>query len=302
MGDIRLFSIIGPNAIELKGTSMELEKPLQKYIENNLPTLLGITFLATEYTTGKTHGGRIDTIGIDENGCPAILEYKRTINENVINQGLFYLDWLLDHKGEFELLVQKKIGPQWQDKIDWSNPRLLCIAGDFTKYDLHAIQQINRNIELIKYRKFENNLLLLELVNVTSSTQTPQLIPSSDKKKGSWKTVSEILDSADEETKERYDRLRSYIESLGDDVTVKVLKYYIAFKRLKNFVCLLISVKGEFVIWLKVDPTTVPLIKGFTRDVTNIGHYGTGDLEVIVKNNADLERAKELIRKSYEEG
>jgi len=302
MADIRLFSTQGKNAIELKGSSMEMERSLQLYMENNLTQLVGVHFLATEYTTGRTHGGRIDTIGIDENGCPVIIEYKRAINENVINQGLFYLDWLLDHKGEFELLVQKRIGQEWQEKIDWSNPRLLCIAGDFTKYDLHAIQQINRNIELIKYRKFEKDLLLLELVNVTSSTQPPPMSTSGDKKKGGMKTVSEVLESANTETKDRYEQLRLYIEALGDDVTVKVLKYYIAFKRLKNFVCLFITAKGEFVLWLKVDPITVPMIEGFTRDVTNIGHYGTGDLEIIVKSNADFERAKDLIRKSYEEG
>ena len=28
-----------------------------------------------------------------EYGCPVIVEYKRHNNENVINQGLFYLDW-----------------------------------------------------------------------------------------------------------------------------------------------------------------------------------------------------------------
>jgi RecB family endonuclease NucS len=48
-------------------------------------------------STGKTHRGRIDSLGLDENGCPVIIESKRKLNENVINQGLFYLDWLLDH-------------------------------------------------------------------------------------------------------------------------------------------------------------------------------------------------------------
>src|SRR5690606_11117636 len=137
-----------------------------------------------------------------------IIEYKRAIKENVINQGPFYLDWLLDHKGEVELLVQKRIGQEWQEKIDWSSPRLLCIAGDFTKYDLHAIQQINRNIELIKYRKFEKDMLLLELVNVTSSSQPPPTTPSADKKKGGMKTIAEILESASSETTDRYDQIR----------------------------------------------------------------------------------------------
>jgi hypothetical protein len=38
-------------------------------------------------------------------GCPVILEYKRAMNENVVNQGLFYLDWLMDHRKDFQWLV-----------------------------------------------------------------------------------------------------------------------------------------------------------------------------------------------------
>ena len=67
MGDIRLFSTTGPSAVELTGSSVQLEKSLQTYMEQNLEALLGVTFLATEYATGKTHGGRIDTLGLDEN-------------------------------------------------------------------------------------------------------------------------------------------------------------------------------------------------------------------------------------------
>ena len=80
------------------------------------------------------------------------MEYKRALNENVINQGLYYLDWLMDHKAEFKLLVMEKVGKDIADKIEWSMPRLLCIAGDFTKFDEYAVKQINRNIELIRYK------------------------------------------------------------------------------------------------------------------------------------------------------
>ena len=62
----------------------------------------------------------MDTLGIDENGCPVIIEYKRASNENVINQGLFYLDWLKDHRGDFELLVLKKLGKNVADGTMWS--------------------------------------------------------------------------------------------------------------------------------------------------------------------------------------
>src|SRR4051812_31930795 len=90
MSDIKLFQIGTGGVTELKGTSVQLERSLQTLIEKNLETILGIRFLASEYSTGKTHAGRIDTLGIDENGYPVIIEYKRATNETVINQGLFY--------------------------------------------------------------------------------------------------------------------------------------------------------------------------------------------------------------------
>jgi len=36
------------------------------------------------------------------------------------------------------------------------------------------------------------------------------------------------------------------------------------------------------------------------RDVSGIGHWGTGDLEVNLRNVSELERVKELIALSYE--
>ncbi|MDG2246931.1 MAG: hypothetical protein P8L71_11280, partial [Flavobacteriales bacterium] len=89
--------------------------------------------------------------------------------ENVINQGLFYLDWLMDHQANFEMLCMNKLGKSIE--VDWSNPRLLCIAKDFTRYDDYAIGQINRNIELIRYRRFNDNSILFELAGTAQKTE-----------------------------------------------------------------------------------------------------------------------------------
>ena len=139
MSDIKLFRVDTGEVCELEPRSAAVEKSLQALLERHLEAFLGIRFLATEYSTGKVHGGRIDTLGIDENRCPVIIEYKRAINENVINQGLFYLDWLMNHQAEFKLLVMETLDVETADNIDWSGPRLVCIAGDFTKYDEFAI-------------------------------------------------------------------------------------------------------------------------------------------------------------------
>jgi hypothetical protein len=165
MSDIKLFTLDNQNITELSGKTAALEKELQALIERHMNVFLGVRFLATEYNTGKTHKGRIDSLGIDENSCPVIIEYKRNSNENVINQGLFYLDWLLDHQAEFKWLVMEKLGKEQAEAIEWSGTRLICIAADFNRYDEHAVQQINRNVELMRYRYFGQELLLLELIN-----------------------------------------------------------------------------------------------------------------------------------------
>ena len=114
MGDIKLFRVGGSHVEELAGTTDTIEKSLQIFIEKNLEALLGVRLLASEFTT--SNGGRIDTLGLDENGCPVILEYKRSSNENVINQGLFYLDWLMDHRKDFQWFSghrSRSPGPQF---------------------------------------------------------------------------------------------------------------------------------------------------------------------------------------------
>lgn len=312
MSDIKVFRISNDIVQELQGTSIAIEKTLQVLIENHLEVFLGVRFLATEYSTGKTHGGRIDTLGIDENGSPVIVEYKRALNENVINQGLFYLDWLMDHKGEFELLVLKKLGKISADAIDWSVPRLLCIASDFTRYDEYAVQQINRNIELMRYRRYGSELILFELVNaitaqsqVDTSASNINAASSSNgiKHRGAvnYKTASELLEQASPDLRDRFEALKAFLLALGDDVQLKQLKYYFAFQRIKNFACAEVHPQSRrILLFVKVDPSSVQLEKGFTRDVRDIGHYGTGDLEISIQNNEDLERAKPLILKSYE--
>ncbi|QSQ08234.1 hypothetical protein H0A61_00554 [Koleobacter methoxysyntrophicus] len=301
MGDLKLFRI--KNGVkELVGTSVAIEKSIQTLIENNMEAFFGITFLASEYSTGKNHGGRIDSLGIDENYCPVILEYKRALNENVINQGLFYLDWLMDHKAEFKLLVMEKLGKDIADKIEWSMPRLLCIAGDFTKFDEYAVKQINRNIELIRYKKYEDDLILFELVNATTASQTAIVSDDGTTKSNIYKTVTENLQQADKELQDMYYSVRDFILNLGDDIQEKVLKYYIAFKKIRNFACVEVYPKSKTILmYLNINPDEVELKEGFTRDVRNIGHYGTGNLEVRITSKDDFEKAKALIAKSYDE-
>ncbi len=301
MSDVKLFRITNGSVEGLVGRPGKLEKKLQTLIEKHLETFLHIRFVASEYSTGKTHAGRIDTLGIDENFCPTIIEYKRNSNVNVINQGLFYLDWLMDHKAEFELLVQKQFGQEAAEQLDWSAPRLLCIAANFTRYDIHAIQQINRNIELLRYMFFGDDLLLLDLVNVVSAKPGEET-ESDEQAPKQYTTQEEYLEKADPQLKELYEAARDHMLDLGDDVQERMLKWYIAFKRLKNFACIQLQTqKNSLLMWLSLNPDAVTLEDGFSRDVRGVGHHGTGGLELTIQNLDDLEKAKPLIQRSFEE-
>ena len=161
--------------------------------------------------------------------------YKRALNENVISQGLFYLDWLMDHQGEFALQVLKILGPEWVDKIDWSGPRLLCIAGDFTRYDEYAVLQIPRNIELLRYRRYGGDLLLLELVRASSTVPNPRRSNASEAGKGRVPAPA-VVEKRDglQDIQDLWEALKAFLLALGDDVQMKELEHYTAVPGILN--------------------------------------------------------------------
>lgn len=287
MAKIKLFNI--KNEVkEYKSSTIDLEKKLQNIIEANMEILFGVKFLATEYSISH---GRIDSIGIDENLCPVIFEYKRSMNENVINQGLFYLDWLLDHRDSFKMLLLNSKMSDIIDKIDWENPRIICIANDFTKYDQYAVNQMKHDISLVRYIKFEDDLLMFEHVNDNNIKNN---INSSNITKHNKNESTQILSNL-------YEDIKNYILSLGDDVSENILKHYIAFRKLKNIVCVETSYKDKLILRLRLDTDTFPFEKDFSRNTTGIGHLGSGDVELTIRNNDDFEKAKPYLMQVYNE-
>lgn len=307
MSDLKLFRTGAGSVVEISGGAIALEKSLQALFEANLEALLGVRFLASEFATNT--GGRMDTLGIDENNAPVVIEYKRASNENVINQGLFYLDWLMGHRKDFEWLVMERLGKEVAGKVDWSGSRLICVAGDFQKWDEHAVKQMNRTIDLVRYRRYGDDLLLLEQLTATtasgagvaSASSGGSANASSSVKK--YKTISQQIEEAPSSLLDLYHAVADYLEAQGDDVQVKTTDFYVAFRRIKNFACVeLRNQLGKLLVYVRIDPTTVTIEPGFTRDVRGIGHFGTGDLEITIQSMADLDRAKSLFDVAYQNG
>nr|WP_237498638.1 MULTISPECIES: DUF5655 domain-containing protein [unclassified Streptomyces] len=274
----------------------EVEADVQGLVETRMETLLGVRFLASEYSTGPVHGGRIDSLGLDENGSPVIVEYKRGRDAGVINQGLFYLAWLMDHRAEFEYLVRDRLGATAVSHVRWSGPRLICIAGDFTRYDVHAVREHRRSIDLVRYRLFGSDLLGLETV---ASVSGGMQVSGRTRRRSAALAAAGVQGAAIVELAGVVDEA---LLGLGDGVNRVERKQYRAYQRLRNFACLCPPQRSKLLVYLKVDPAEVDLVPGFIRDVSGLGHHGTGDLEVQLRTERDVERAQDLFRLSYAAG
>lgn len=306
MTDLKVFRLGADGQdVELRGSTVALEVELQRRIEASMEAMLGIRFVASEYPTGPWHRGRIDSLGLDENGTPVIIEYKKGSDHGVVTQAVSYLSWLKSSRHEFQALVREKLGAEAAETIDWRNPRVVCIAADFFRHDRTAIYLMGQRIDLVRYRVFDDGLLSLLLVESAPGTAASGAPRAAVERAGGG--LEEAPSSAEAALAEPPAPLRALYEELCEaltrsgDVEVEVKLHYVAFRRMRNLACLLFRPASQtIVVYLRVDPSSVTLEEGFTRDVRGIGHLGTGDLEVRIRSAADLERAAPLIQRAFD--
>ena len=302
-----LFSIHRTTLSTVDQTNFAAEKDLQTLIERNLETVFGCRFVATEFPTGAQHAGRIDTLALSEDNNPVIIEYKKVESSDLINQSLFYLSWIQDHRGDFEIAAQKSLGNDLE--VDWSDTRVVCLAPNYKKYDLHAVQVMGANRELWTYRLFKNGSLYLEEVFQKSVTTSPTASLSGkqlttgqkaalSRKTGSY-TIEQHFKGKPAAMKALAQSIQEFLLGLDPAVEEAPKKFYIAYKISKNIACMEIH-KARVLLFVKLDPTKVNAPRKIARDVTDIGHFGTGDLELSVRNQGDLDVVKPLLEEAYQ--
>ncbi|MFJ4184230.1 hypothetical protein [Kitasatospora sp. NPDC089509] len=309
MSDLKVFRLgTDGQDVELRSSTVALEVQLQRRVEAGMEAMLGIRFLASEYPTGPWHRGRVDSLGLDENGVPVVIEFKKGNDSGVVSQAVSYLTWLKSSRHEFEALVREKLGSETAESIDWRAPRALCIAAGFSHHDRVAVGDLGRQwpIELVRYRIFDGGLLSLQLVEPVSAvvsqaavrrSATPS-VPAAAAEAAERPVIGDVPKCL----RDLYGELDEVLTASGEVETV-VLKHYIAYRRLQNVANVIFrpSVSHRVIlVYLRLDPDTVELEEGFTRDMRRIGHLGTGDLEVRIASAADLKKAGPLIERAVQ--
>jgi predicted transport protein len=307
---VPIFEIAGKSLVPVEQTNFALEKELQFLIQANLEPVFNCRFVASEFSTGAQHAGRIDTLALSEDNNPVIIEYKKVESSELINQSLFYLSWIHDHRGDFEIAVQKSLGKSAE--VDWSDVRVICIAPNYKKFDLHAVQVMGANIELWKYRLFKNSMFYLEEVfqksvsavaEVTVDGKNPVMVAAGKKAALSRATgiytYEKHIEGKSPKVQHLSNAVKDFILNLDPSMEESPKKYYVAYKISQNIVCMEVH-RQKVLLYLKLDPKRIGNLSIIGRDVSNIGNYGTGDLELSVASESDLSIAKPYIEMAYQ--
>ena len=306
-----LYEIADKKLLPVLQSKFLKEREIQRLLEANLGTVFGCQLIASEFSTGQVHAGRIDTLALSEDGNPVIIEYKNVESSELITQSLYYLAWLQDHKGDFEAAARKAIDKNVA--IDWSAIRVICIAPNYRKFDVHAAQVMGKKIELWTFRLFKNKTIQFEEIvqqnlaapsEAAGSGKNPVMVEAGKKAAitkatGSY-TVDEHLVGKSAALQELAIAIEEFIVDLDPSIEVAPKKLYIAFKIAKNIACMEVQSK-KILLFLKLDPKKDRGPLKISRDVTSIGHFGTGDLEITLTSLEDLEQAKPFIEKAYEQ-
>ncbi len=281
---------------KLKSFAIDKEKKLQKLVEKNLMETLDMHFLETEYPT--TFGGRIDTLAVDRNGAPVIIEYKRNKNANVINQALSYLKWLQAQKVEFfEMLILKRLGKEIAKdlKIDWQNPRVICIAESYSKFDIDTVEVIPMRVELFKYRFYENEIFSLEPLNASEQKSSSKTTIDSPAKSPVDYSVEQHLKKPTDKIKSIFNEVRSRIFEIDENIKEKATSLYIGYRVTKTFSEIHLG-KNQIILYLRPIDYNDP-----NNSVEKIsdGYNWTLNQRVYLKEENQIDYVLGLVEQSY---
>ena len=98
---------------------------------------------------------------------------------------------------------------------------------------------------------------------------------------------------------ELYKALKQRILNIDSSVTEEYKKLYIAFKASSNFVDI-VPQKSKFRLSLNMPYPDIIDPKGLCRDVSSIGRWGNGDVEVGISKLDDIEAVMELIQQAFD--
>ena len=298
-----LFRNNNDNLVQIGEISFKMEKEIQKITEKNLDKIFGLEFVQTEFQLGRF---RIDTLAFDkESSNFVIIEYKKDRNSGLFDQGLAYLEIMLDRRADFITEYNENLNKNLKKKdVDWSQSKIIFVSTSFNKNQKQAVN-LDLHIELWQVNSYENGIIEYMPILI-NETKTPMNILGP--KDSTINKITREIKTYDEEyhfktygskkIEELYHEIKSQISALGNDIKPIFRKKYIAFKSNSNFAYLKLRRNMIHVdLILKINEISDP--KHILRDMDGIGNHGGGHSRITIKDSLDIHYIMFLINQSY---
>jgi len=302
---MKLFTKKADKLTQLHETPFKTEREIQHTTEQNLETLFGLEFVKTEFSLNNL---RIDTLTYNqETNAFTIIEYKKTQNYSVIDQGYAYLNLLLNNKADFILeynqIKNKNLG---KHDIDWTQSRVIFISPQFTRYQQQAINFQDLPFEIWEIHQYENNTIIYnqletnpEAASINTITKTNTIAQKVSKEIKVYREQDHTQKTT-EELREIYQELKERIQNLGPDIELQAKQLYMVFKVQNNSIVSVIFYKSQLKLILALPKGALNDPYNHTRDVSNVGHWASGDYETTIKPSTDLDEIMPLIKQVYQ--
>jgi len=291
------------NFSRLNEKHFKLEKDIQILFESNLGLLTGLKLIKSEFTIKSN---RIDTLAFDEESKSfVIIEYKRSQNYSVIDQGVSYLNLLLEYKADFIVEYNETQSENLKrNDVDWSQTRIIFVSPSFTEFQKQSSNFKDLSIELWEIKQFENDLIIVNPIKKSKSAPSIKQVQQSEDseiskiaKEIKVYTEEEHLEGKNDDIIELYESYKEAILKLSTDIEIEPKKMYIAFKKGKNVVDIRIQQKN-LIFWINMKKGTLDDPKNLVIDCSSKGHYGNGDYELSISDTNNLEYIMSLIKQA----
>ncbi|WP_261827704.1 DUF5655 domain-containing protein [Inconstantimicrobium mannanitabidum] len=299
-----LYNINQDELEEIKEVPFKKEIEIHKLCESNLEKIFALKFVKREFSFNNF---RFDTLAFDESSKAfVIIEYKNTSSFSVIDQGYAYLSLLLNNKAEFILEYNESCnGSLKRDDVDWSQSRVIFVSPSFNNYQKESINFKDLPFELWEVKKFSNNIVYFNAIKQSKTSESIKTIVSSNEqaevvnKEVMVYTEEDHFKNSSEEMIDLYSRIKEFILSLNDGITIKAKKYEMGFLYKNKIMVDIHLQKKALKIWLNTKKGTINDSKNIAKDMSNTGHWGNGDYEIQISDDEELEYIFSLIKQVY---
>lgn len=288
----------------LKEKPFKLEKDIQKLFESNIEQITGFKFVKTEFSLKNV---RFDTLAFDEESKSfVIIEYKRDRNYSVVDQGVSYLNLMLEYKADFIVEYNESCNKKLKrDDVDWSQSKVIFVAPSFTSFQKQSSNFKDLPIELWEIKQFDNDIIIINPIKKSSSAPSIKQVQSSSNNTEISNVVKEIvvydedrfLQNKSDDIIELYNMYKEGILNLALDIEALPLKWVMMFKTDRKFAYIEIQ-KKNLKLWINLKKGQLDDSKGLARDVSSVGHAGNGDYELTITDTENLEYIMSLVKQA----